>query len=604
MKTRNTPTLVAAIVGGFNRTRFFSIVRIATAGVLISAAAAMAVILSTEALVSVGSPPSPLAQNAQSEPALAVDAAHPNVMAAGANDTIDMEAYNAGDDTTFPPFPFTPGVGISGVYFSFDSGHTWTQPTYTGYSGRFGIDNSCLGVVGPDPGCTPDPAGPIGTLPWYYENGLIPFGDPAVAFGPSPDTNGNFSWTNGSRLYYANIAFNFGQTFRGVAAAYVSRTDDVAAAAAGDKNAWMQPVLVSKQNSSLFSDKEQIWADNAASSPFFGNVYICYTAIRSRSRGNARPQPVMVAVSSDGGNTWTTRQVTEAATNFLHGFRTASTVRTDSNGVVYLFFAHFAAGTPGIGTHAMVKSYDGGQTWTPPQDIVSMNDACYNVDPVIGRCVEDGIAGARMDLTAAPSVDIANGAPTGADATDEIVDTWGDGRLGLNNEKVMLSYSTNGGDSWSSPTAITSAGDRGYYAAAAISPNGQQLYIGYNAFTTPYRTNTSDPRSLVGVVLHADIGADGTPTGWTELHRSPPGDPRGSSDLGTAEFLGDYVYAIATSTYGAAVWNDTRNAADCPAVDAWRMSLRGGPPAPVPAPQQDCPSTFGNVDIFSWTSAP
>jgi len=429
MKTRNTATLLAAIVGGFNRTRFFSFARIVTAGTLIAAAAVvMAVMLSTEALVTVGSPPSPVAHNVQFEPAVAVDAAHPNVLAAGANDAIDLESCNAGDDTTCD---FTPGPGISGVYFSFDSGHTWIQPTYTGYSARFGINNSCLGVVGPDPGCTPDPQGPIGTLPWYYENGLLSFGDPAVAFGPRPDGNGNFSWSNGSRLYYANIGLNFGDTFRGSGAIYVSRTDDVTAAGADDKNAWMQPVLVSKQNSSLFSDKEQIWADNTASSPFFGNAYICYTAIRSHSLGNAHPQPVMVSVSSDGGNTWTTKQVTEAATNAQHGFHVGATVRTDSNGVVYLFLTHFAVGTPGVGTHAMVKSYDGGQTWTRPQNIVSMNDACYNVDPVIGRCVEDGIAGARMDLAAAPSVDIANGAPTGAGATNEIVDTWVDGRFGL-----------------------------------------------------------------------------------------------------------------------------------------------------------------------------
>jgi hypothetical protein len=593
MKTRNTPVLLG-------RTRFFCIVRITTAATLVSAAAVIAVAVSTEALVSVGSPPSPIAQNVQQEPALAVDAAHPNVLAAGANDFIDWEACNAGDDTICVE---NGGMGNSGVYFSFDSGHTWIQPTYTGYSARFGINNSCLGVVGPDPGCTPDPTGPIGTLPWYYENGLISGGDPAVAFGPRPDANGNFSWTNGSRLYYANLASNFGETFRGFVAVYVSRTDDVAAAAAGDKNAWMQPVLVSKQNSALDSDKDQIWADNAASSPFFGNVYICYTAFRSR--GNAHTVPIMVSVSGDGGNMWTTKQVSEAATNAQHGFRQNSTIRTDSNGVVYLFFSRYGAGTPGIGTHAMVKSYDGGQTWTRPVDIVSMNDACYNIDPVSGRCVEDGIAGARMG-SGIPSVDIANGAPTGADATNEIVDTWVDGRLGLNNEKVMLSYSTNGGDSWSDPTAISGAGDRGLFAAAGISPNGEQLYISYNAFTTPYRTNTSDPRSLVGVVLHADIGTDGVPTGWAELHRSPPGDPRGSiSDpFNTSEFLGDYVYAIATSTYGAAVWTDARDAADCPATDAWRMSLRGGPPAPPPAPQQDCPSTFGNVDIFGWTSAP
>ena len=582
-----------------SRARLTALLGLAGCLAVLSAPGALAVHgVATE--VTVGSNDMVFSQNKQNEPAVAIDANHPNIVAAGANDNIDMEACNAGDPTTCP---FTDDVGVSGVQFSFDSGDTWTQPTYSGWTARH-----CVGPPGFT--CTPG-IGQIGTLPRYYENGLVSDGDPALAFGPRPGPGG-FSWANGSRLYYANLTSNLianpeEPTFKGAEAIAVSRTDNVAAAAAGSNAAWMPPVLASKQSSATFADKEQIWADNAASSRFFGNVYICYASFT----GNGAA-PMVIAVSRDGGTTWDTRHISPAHNVSPRQWgQSGCTIRTDSTGVVYVFWEEFQSPfkfLPPVGTHILAKSFDGGRSWTRPMDLYQVTDPCFVIDPVIARCVMDGVAGARSDLAAAPSVDIANGAPTGAGATNLIVNTWADGRDGLNNEDVMLSYSSGGGNpgTWSAPRRISDAGDRGYYAAPALSPDGTDVYIVYNAFTTPFQNTTATPRRLVGVVKHANV-AGGVPGAFTTLHRSPPGDPRGSAQNNlVAEFLGDYVYAAATRDYAVAVWNDARFAADCPAIDAWRMSLRTATTAddvPTPAPQVACAPTFGNTDIFGWSGA-
>jgi len=555
----------------------------------------------TSNLVNTGSPVTPFSENKQNEPAVAIDANHTNVLAAGANDNIDLEACNAASDTSCP---FTNGVGVSGIYFSFDSGKSWTQPTYTGLSAR-----GCQGLPGPsDPPCTPV-VGPIGTIPWYYENGLVSDGDPAVAFGPKPGPNGTFSWANGSRLYYANLTSSLSAVrseaaFKGFEAIAVSRTDNAALAATGGaagKAAWMPPVLISKQSSTTFSDKEQVWADNATSSPFFGTVYVCWAAFRGQELSpNAAPAPLQVAVSHDGGDTWTQQQVGAAANNRNRNPTDGCTVRSDSNGNAYLF---------GIGAkggeafEALSRSTDGGVSWSNPEPVVGPVTQPGIVDPNTGRPSIDGLAGARSDLAPGPSIDIANGAPTGTDATNRIVMTYVSGEI--TKPHVFFTESSDLGNTWTTPRAIEGASDRGYYAAPAISPNGKTVYVVYNAFTTPYQPTTATPRSLVGVFLQATVGTSGTGA-FSEAHRGVPGDPRGSSQNNlVAEFLGDYVYAAATRTYGVAVWNDTRAAADCPAIDAWRQDIAtGGTTVPRPAPQQNCPPSFGNSDIFSYTTAP
>jgi hypothetical protein len=122
----------------------------------------------------------------------------------------------------------------------------------------------------------------------WFELWHVADGDPAVAFGPKPGPNG-FHWSNGWRLYYANLASNFSSeraefTIKGFEAIAVSRLDDVnlPAAMAGSNTAWKAPVIASKQNAALFSDHEQIAVDDAEASPFFGNAYVCNAAFRSQ----------------------------------------------------------------------------------------------------------------------------------------------------------------------------------------------------------------------------------------------------------------------------------------------------------------------------------
>jgi hypothetical protein len=562
-----------------------------------------------DALVSVGSPANNHPQNAQNEPALAVSAIRPDVLAAGANDLVDMQPCSRAASTehaacSFPLGTFNLGVGLGGVYFSFDRGHTWTQPTYSGLTAA-----DCSPTAEP---CTPH-VGPIHTVPNYYENGLRSRSDPGVAFGPAPGPNG-FSWANGDRLYYSNLATNLtdtvmrntGASQNGFFGVTVSSIDNVTPERLAVQSNWSRPYFAAPQ--AAFSsglDKEQIWADNAESSPFFGNVYVCYSDFHSFSQGNAFPLKPMVSTSRDGGVTWKQHQVAPAIANGKQGAYDGCTVRTDSHGAVYVFFTHFG-GTSLAGAHTVIKSLDGGQTWRQPQDVVAITDPCFHTDSVTGRCIIDGIAGARTDIAAMPSIDIANGAPTGADATNEIVDAWVDGRDGPDHEKVFFAYSTDGAASFSTPTPISPAGDISAYAAPGISPDGKRVYVVSQAFTQPFQTTTANPRPEHGVLQTAPIGAGGAPGAWTTEYTGPVGDARGTSQgrILYNEFLGDYVYAIATRTYGAGTWTDTRRTASCPAMDAWRQqsSDAGRVVLPAPWPLGDCPANFGNNDIFSATT--
>jgi hypothetical protein len=571
-----------------SRSKFFAVA--ATVAALALPAGAQA----SESLVTTGSNPSPFPQNKQNEPGLAIDPTNPSILAAGANEEIDNLPCDESDCA------FTPGVGDSGIYFSFDGGGSWTQPTYDGYSARDG---------------SPGP-GSIGTLPNYFENGLVSDGDPVLAYGPKPNGNGGFGYGDGARLYYANLTSSFPDgpaSFKGFEAIAVSHTDDTAAAAAGDESAWSDPVFASKQSSTTFSDKEAVWADDAHSSPYFGNVYVCYTNFRSTS---GPPEPIFFSRSVNGGESFQKAyHLSPAYNSNQNPGRQGCAVRTDSKGNVY------ATWEDTVKKHSVFRlavSTDGGKTFGKARSVASVTDV-GQFDGV--RSISfDGIAGART--SSFPSLDIANGAPSGETpsgdpAPDTLAIGWSDGADGLNNEHALVQLSGNGGETWTDPEQVEESGDRPDFAFIGISPDGTDLYTVYDAFLDPFRNDTTSTRRFQGVTRHSPVNGTGLGA-TTTLDRGAIGDGRASSANSLIdEFIGDYNTVDATNDGAVSVFNDARDAAVCPAMNSFRQDVvdEGGAgeigevdergeqepfqESEAPAPPTDCPPTFGNTDIWS-----
>ena len=344
---------------------------------------------------------------------------------------------------------------------------------------------------------------------------------------------------------------------------------------------WKRPVVVhhgfgcDPDPTQLFNDKEWITTDNNPASPHYGRTYLTWTAFLSHD-GVAVSAPILEAHSDDGGKHWTKAQEISGSNPQLCTYHggvppSAGTGRCDidqfsvptvaPDGTVYVAFENsqneklWSPGELFDSQYLLVKSLNGGRTWSAPRFVVRLQDGTrdypVNVD---GR---QTLTGYQVRVDSAGNI-----VASPKDGTLYL--TFSDNRHGVHdsdnpvtNTDVFVMSSSDGGTSWTSPAVVDASKGDQWFPWVDVNPVTGTIGIVYN---DRGRTN--------GRVYEATL-AEGVPGSFTTtMISTAPSDPThsvyfkagapGCEDCAT--FHGDYI----SVTYGSdghanALWTDMRD---------------------------------------------
>ena len=385
------------------------------------------------------------------------------------------------------------------------------------------------------------------------------FGDPAQAF----DSQGN--------AYYGTLAFPYPPSTD--QAATGQQADFFIAKSTDGGCSYTSAAKVSGNAPAIFDDKDSIAVDSQPRSPFNGNVYGAWTKFTFGG------DQIMFARSTDGGKTFSNPQPISPDYNNNHaGGRQGSAIQIGPNGTVYVVWLDTVNKQT---VERMSISYDGGKTF-PRQNITVATVTDDGVSPAPGSSF-------RQDSRSFPSFSIA--------ANGTLYVAWanrtGDPTAG--HAVVMVTSSTNGGMSWSTPVVAANVSGRSAFFSSVAAGPGNTVDLTFLAMDD-VATGTAPGPGVVTYDAYFAQSTNGGATWSTPLKISTAtSDPDGSSTNNlVAQFLGDYITTVASSdgTTVYSVWTDSRNASSCAAVDAYRAGT-GAAPDVITA----CPDTFGNTDI-------
>jgi hypothetical protein len=421
----------------------------------------------------------------QNETAIAVDPNNPNRIVAGANDYVSRTwaCMISGQPCS------ALGETFSGTYFSNDGGSTWCCTS---------SDPAHLGTL--IPGVEHLTGGP-------YEAG----GDPAVAF----DSKGH--------VFYAGLGFNRTSAPNAVE---VSRGTF---SAAGNLS-WGPPTFINATTSpTILNDKEWLAVDSHQGSPFQDRIYVTWTRyLFNPHNGSYIQSPIAFVSSSDGGATFTEPKLISG--NVLYGQGSRPVVGPD--GTLYVFWDG-STRLASLNSTYMVKSSDGGATWSAPVQVSELTDSSPLKDTVFR-------VNSFPAAAAAPNGDLyvawTTMSKTGKLDGDRGCAPWLTSDLAGCVSIGVYSKSTDGGSTWSAPARMFAPATRTPIGYPVAQPSGGTLA----APDPPGPVEDIFPAVGIGPNGNVYMGAyrGDVVSPWQTCKEGPP-PPEGRINC---EELGDYIH--------------------------------------------------------------
>jgi hypothetical protein len=340
---------------------------------------------------------------------------------------------------------------------------------------------------------------------------------------------------------------------------------------------WERPVVVDDgigcdlSKTQVFDDKEWITTDNNPASRFYGRTYVTWSKFESHN-GAYAASAIFESHSDDGGQRWTPGKEINGFNAALCSFQLTgpagecdenqfSVPTVAPNGTVYVAFQNeqnkslWESATEFDNQYLVVKSTDGGATWSAPSFVVGLEDGFR--DYPLNATGRQTLSGYQLRVNSAGNI-------VASPIDGKLYLVFADNRAGthdsdspVTNTNVYVMSSMDG-TSWSGPQAVDTGSTDQWFPWVDVNPRGGKIGVIYNdrVVADPSVYNASLTQGLPGAFGKSFVSTAVSHPTQSRFFQA------GVAGCDTcALFHGDYI-GIAYGSDGKAnmVWTDMRDA--------------------------------------------